>query len=89
MYVVAESGVGHLEAGIVDAVAVLRGAGGTVFVVEGYDRYNCGTECVDSHLVAVLQRELLLHFTLHVRQHEYETDPTPRVQRTLTPDPYG
>ena len=22
----------------------------------------------------------------HVRQREYETDPTPRVQRTLTPD---
>ena len=29
-------------------------------------------------------------FTFHVtRQHEYETDPTPRVQRTLTPNPYG
>ena len=31
----------------------------------------------------------LLRFTLHVRQHDYETGENPRVQRTLTPDPYG
>ena len=37
----------------------------------------------------VVQRDPLLHFTLHVRQHEYETYPTPRVQSTLTPDSYG
>ena len=35
-----------------DAVASLRGAGVTGFVVEGYDRYNGGTECGDGHLVA-------------------------------------
>ena len=34
-------------------------------------------------------RPFLFRFTLHVRQPEYETDQTPRVQRTLTPDPYG
>ena len=28
-------------------------------------------------------------FHVHVRQRDYETDPNPRVQRTLTPDPYG
>ena len=35
---------------------------------------------------AVVQRDPLLRLTLQVRQHEYETDPTPRVQRTLTWD---
>ena len=28
-------------------------------------------------------------FHVHVRHHDYETDPNPRVPRTLTPDPYG
>ena len=42
MDVVAESGVGHLEAGIGDAVPCLQGAWATGFVVDGYDRYNGG-----------------------------------------------
>ena len=45
-------GVVHLEAGIVDAFASLRGAGVTSFVVEGYHRYNGETEYGDGHLVA-------------------------------------
>ena len=28
-------------------------------------------------------------FHVHVRHRDYETDPNPRVPRTLTPDPYG
>ena len=52
MDVIAGGGVGHLEAGIVDAVASLRGAGVTGFVVEGYDHYNGGTGYDDSHFVA-------------------------------------
>ena len=48
--VVAEGG--NLEAGIVDAVASLRGAAATGFVVEGYDRYRGGIVWGDGHLVA-------------------------------------
>ena len=51
MDMVAGGGVGHLEAGIVDAVASLRGTGVTGFVVADYDRYNGGTEYGDGHLV--------------------------------------
>ena len=52
MDLVAGAGVGHLEAGIVDAVASLRGAGVTGLVLDGCDRYNGGTEYGDGHLVA-------------------------------------
>ena len=52
MDVVAEGIVAHIEAVIVDAVASLRGAGDTGFVVGDYDRYNGGTEGGDGHLVA-------------------------------------
>lgn len=52
MDVVAQSGVGHLDACIVDAVASLRDAGATDLLAEVYDRYTGEREFVDGLLVA-------------------------------------
>ena len=44
----------------------------------------------ESELCGVWHNDIpVFAFHVHVRHHDYDTDPNPRVPRTLTPDPYG